>query len=105
MMIEELADKLMDKSAEAYQEHCTLDEGESEDDDGFIMRKRYWEGWSDALEWVGRSIRDGCLCNFGLKRPICIGHSWIGGVKKNYFKYPEGWSDEQKDEWRMEHGG
>lgn len=99
MTIDELADKLMDKSSEVYQEH--------EDEMGRYPMS-YYEGWSDALEWVAKRIWKadfGELECFELRRPIVTGYTSIGGVRVNHFKFPPGWSEEQKDEWRREHGG
>ena len=96
MTIDELADKLLDKSSEVYWEDCSED---VEDDKGYV-RKRYWEGWSDALEWVAKSIRDGWLEGFELTRPIPIGERYIDGKSETCWRYPPNWSEEQIDEWR-----
>lgn len=100
MTIEELSDKLLDKSSEVYWEHC----GEEVQDEDSQLAVKYWEGWSDALEWVAKSIRDGWLEGFELTRPIPIGEQTIRGIHKVFYRYPPSWSEEQKDEWRREHG-
>ena len=99
MTIDELAGKLMDKSSEVFQEH--------EDEMGRYPLS-YHEGWSDALKWVARRIMGaplGELECLELRRPIVTGSSRIDGVHKNYFKFPPGWSEEEKENWRREHGG
>ena len=101
MTIEELADKLIDKSSEVYWEHCN----EEVQDEDSQLAVRYWEGWSDALDWAAQAIRDGCLDVFELKHPIWIGEHDIDGKHKVFYKYPPDWSEEQKEAWRRGHGG
>lgn len=97
MTVDELGEKLMDKSSEVYWDKCSSSEP--------CSCNRYWEGWSDALEWVAQLISDGCLEYLELERPIWIGEHNIDGKRKVFYKYPSDWSEEQKEEWRREHGG
>ena len=100
MAIDELGDKLMDKSSEVYWEHCSE---EAQDEDSQLAVK-YWCGWSDALEWLAQLISDNCLEYLELERPIPIGERNAGGSREVFYKYPPDWSDEQKEEWRKAHG-
>ena len=101
MTVEELGDKLMDKSSEVYWEHC----GEHVQDEESQLAVRYWEGWSDALEWLAQLISDNCLEYLELERPICIGERTIDGKCKLFYKYPPDWSEAQKEVWGQENGG
>ena len=49
MTIDELANKLMDKSSEVYEEHCGVEVRNKD----LWLAVKYWEGWSEEQkeEW------------------------------------------------------
>ena len=100
MTIDELADKLLDKSSEIYWEHC----GEEAQDEDSQLAVKYWSGWSDGMEWLAQLISDNCLEYLELERPIPVSERCEGGETKTGYRYPAGWSEERKEEWRKAHG-